>query len=261
MRTIGFVFPFNIMDLGASFKRYFEVVPAVTGELREQAFRIRHQVYCEELNYEPVRADRREVDEYDAQSLHMLMRSIGTGEYVGCTRLILCRRDDPHQRLPFERTCAGTLDKSIVDPQAMRRDRIGEVSRLAVISRYRLRRGEHRSPAPISEESFGAKLGAKLLPRFPYIPVGLYLATLELAAFNGIDHIFVLTEPRLATHFSRLGVRVQHVGGPVQHRGTRVPSMLDVKEILSGLNFIMRPLHKVIAEEVRQGVREQAAIH
>ena len=250
------MFPLNILDLGASFRRYFEVVPALSTELREHAFRIRHEVYCEELKFEPERPDRREVDDYDAQSLHLLMRSITTGEYVGCTRLVLCRGDDPYQRLPFERTCAATLDRSIVDPQRLPRQKIGEVSRLAVISRYRMRKGERKSPAPISTESFGAKLGSKFMPRFPYIPVGLYLATTELAQMRGIERLFVLTEPRLAAHFSRLGVHVQQVGGPVEHRGTRVPSMLDVNEILANLNFIMRPLHKVIAEEVRRGPTE-----
>ena len=256
-----FVFPFNIMDLGASFQRYFEIVPARTPDLREHAFRIRHQVYCEELKYEPARPDRREVDEYDAQSLHLLIRSLKTGDFVGCTRLVLCRPNDPHYPLPFERTCAPTLNKSIVDPQAMPRRKIAEVSRLAVISKFRLRRGEHATAVGINEESFGSTLGEKLMPRFPYIPVSLYLATTELAALHGIDHMFVLTEPRLATHFARLGVKVQQVGGPIEHRGKRVPSMLDVKGILGGLNFIMRPLHKVIAQEVRQGLREQEAVH
>lgn len=251
------MFPFDIANLGASFKRYFEMVPALTAGLREHAYRIRHQVYCEDLQYEPVRPDGRELDEYDAQSLHLLIRSLKTGEYVGCTRLILCRKDDPQQPLPFERTCAATLDRATLDPQKMPRHRIAEVSRLAVIRKYRLRRGEQALPAPLSDESFGAKLGSKLLPRFPYIPVGLYIATTELAALHGIDHMFVLTEPRLAQHFARLGVRVRQVGRPVEHRGLRVPCMLDVQEILGGLNFIMRPLHRVIAQQVRHGVQAQ----
>ena len=248
------MFPFHIRDLGATFKRYFEIVPALTGELREHVYRIRHQVYCEELKYEPVRADGREVDEYDEQALHILIRSIKTGEFIGCTRLIPCREEDPHYPLPFERTCAATLDRSIVDPQSMRRDKIAEVSRLAVISKYRLRRDEHKSAISMNDESFGNEL----LPRFPYIPVSLYLATTELASLLGIQSMFVLTETKLANHFARLGVKISRIGGPVEHRGVRVPSVLDVQGILEGLNFIMRPLHAVIAREVRQGVHKQS---
>jgi N-acyl amino acid synthase of PEP-CTERM/exosortase system len=247
------MFPFDIANLGTSFKRYFQIVPALTGELRDHAFRIRHQVYCEELKYEPLRPDRRETDEYDAHSLHCLIRSVKTGEFVGCTRLVLCRPGDPHYPLPFERTCVQTLDRSILDPQALSRQRIAEVSRLAVVSRFRTRRGEKDSPAPLSDESFGAGIN----PRFPYIPVALYLATTELAALHGIHTMFLLTEPRLARHFAKLGVNIIQIGDEVEHRGTRVPSVVNVHKIIDGLNFIMRPLYEAIAQQVRDGVREQ----
>ena len=240
------------MDLGQSFKRYFEIVPALSEELREQAFRIRHQVYCEELAYEPVRAQGLETDEHDRQSLHCLIRSVTTGVYVGCTRLVLTRSDDPARPLPFEKVCAGSLDRSVIDPQALPRSTIAEVSRLAVIAKYRARSGEIGMAAPLTEASFGSVLR----PRFPYITVGLYLGTLELAALHGVKTIFVLTEPRLARHFARLGVKIERIGAEVEHRGVRMPSMMRVRDIIDGLNFIVRPLYQVIAHEVRQGLRQ-----
>jgi hypothetical protein len=42
-------------------------------------------------------------------------------------------------------------------------------------------------------------------PRFPYITVGLYLRTIELAALHEIETLFMLSERRLARHFARLG--------------------------------------------------------
>jgi len=249
------MFPFDLLNLGQSFKKSFEVVPAVSAALRDEAFRIRHQVYCEELGFEPSRPDGREADEYDAQSLHCLIRSRRSDEFVGCTRLILCRRSDPHYPLPFERTCAASLDRSILDPQAMPRNRIAEVSRLAVIGRYRRRSGEQLLAAPMTDASFGTSTR----PRFPHILVGLYLATTELAALHGIDTMFVLSEPKLAHHFARLGVTITQLGAPVEHRGTRIPSALDVQGILRGLNFVMRPLHKVIAEDIRRATSAQLA--
>jgi N-acyl amino acid synthase of PEP-CTERM/exosortase system len=244
----------EIPNLGRTFRRYFEIVPALTEELRDEAYRIRHQVYCETLHFEPERPDRRERDEYDAHALHCLIRSVRTGEYAGCTRLVLARPGDPLYPLPFERTCAETIDRAIVDPRALPRDRIAEVSRLAVIAAFRRRRGEHRQPAPLSEKS----LAEGRRPRFPHLLVGLYLGTLELARLHGIETMFVLTEPRLAKHFARLGVKIEQIGDPVEHRGKRVPSMMKVRSIIEGLNFIVRPLYKVVAEEVRRAVRDQA---
>jgi hypothetical protein len=45
----------------------------------------------------------------------------------------------------------------------------------------------------------------------------------------------------------------------VEHRGVRVPSVIRVPAILGGLNFLLRPLYKVIAEDVRDGVSAQTA--
>ena len=249
------MFLFELADLGAGFKKYFEVVPALTDELRDHVFRIRHEVYCAELNYEPVRPNQRETDDYDAQSLHCLIRSVQNGEYVGCTRLVLARASDPSAPLPVEKTCERTIDRSIVDPLRLPRHSIAEISRLAVISRYRSRRDEDKSPATITDESFGTKER----PRFPYLTAGLYLATIELARLHNIATLVVLTEPRLARHLRTLGVDIRQIGGAVEHRGTRVPSMMTVAGILDGLNFLVRPLYKVVAEEVRAGIRAQRA--
>lgn len=250
------MFPFDIANLGASFKRYFEIVPALTDELRDQAYRIRHQVYCEELKYEPERPDRRETDEYDPHSLHCLIRSVKTGEFAGCTRLILCRPGDPRYLLPFEKTCAESIDRALLDPQALSRQRIAEVSRLAVIARFRTRRGERHSAVPLTASSYGTDI----MPRFPYIPVALYLATTELAALRGIHTMFLLTEPRLASHFAKLGVNIIQIGDPVEHRGVRIPSVVNVRKIIDGLNFIMRPLYDTVAQQVREGIEEQETL-
>jgi N-acyl amino acid synthase of PEP-CTERM/exosortase system len=249
------MFPFDIMDLGVGFRRLFEIVPALSEGLREEAYRIRHQVYCEELGFEPARADGRETDGYDAQSIHCLIRAVRTGKFVGCTRLVLTRDGNPGAPLPFERTCERSLDRSIVDPGKLQRRRIAEVSRLAIIADYRNRTGEREVQVPMNDESFGDSFR----PRFPYIPVGLYLGTIELARLHGVDTLFVLTEPRLAKHFARLGVDITQIGEPVEHRGTRVPSMMSVSRILDGLNFMVRPLYSEIAKEV-QAAAQPAAV-
>ncbi len=229
-----------------TYQRCFEVVPALSHALRDHAYRIRHRVYCEELGYEPPQSDCRERDEYDSQSLHVLIRSLHTGEFIGCTRIIRTRPRDPCHPLPFEKVCATALDRSIVEPSRLARDTIAEVSRLAVIAPFRRRKGEGRNPLPISDADFGTPAR----PRFPYIPLALYLATVELARLNGIETLFVLTEERLASHFARLGVRILAIGAPVEHRGTRIPSMMHTDAIIGGLKPIFQPLYRAIAADI-----------
>ena len=121
-------------DLGEGFRQLFELIPALDDATLDQVFRIRHDVYCRDLGWEPVRKDGRESDEYDRHSFHCLLRRRGTGEPVGCTRLILARPEDPSYPLPFEDSCEAVLDRSIADPARMPRHTIGEVSRLAVLN-------------------------------------------------------------------------------------------------------------------------------
>lgn len=241
----------ELLNLGSTFKQHFEIIPAFSEALKKEVYRVRHQVYCEDLKFEPERSDGYETDERDSYSLHLLMRSVKTNEFIGCTRLVRPRTDELRHPLPFEIACAETLDKAIVDPAKLPRNTIAEVSRLAVIARYRRRKGEAKSEISISDEDFGTASQ----PRFPYIPIGLYLGTTELARLNGIDTLFVLTEERLASHFGKLGFQLQFIGGPVEHHGERIPSMMSVSRIITNMRPMLRPLYDTIATDIRDALQ------
>ena len=235
----------EIFNLGKAFSQYFEIVPAYSDELKDEVFRIRHQVYCEELKWEAARPNRRETDDYDRHSLHLLIRSLKMGEFMGCTRLVLTRPEAPDYPLPFEKACAATLDRSLVDPAKLQRNAIGEFGRLAVLRRFRNRKGEEASATGLIQS-----FNSLVRPRFPYILAGLYLGTIELARLNGIDTLFILTEMRLVRHLRRLGVQIRTIGGPIEHRGKRFPSMLSASDIIKNLGFIVRPLYRTISQEI-----------
>ena len=237
----------QFLDLRVGFSKYFSAVPATTEALRDECFRIRHEVYCKELQYEPLRPDGRETDTYDAHSVYCLLRANESGRFIGCIRLILPNPQDPATLFPFEKTCAATIERNLVDPLKLDRSKIAEVSRLAVVSAYRRRKGEQDTEGTISQEDFGSPER----PRFPYVPVGLYLGMIAQAQRFGIDTLFVLTEPRLARHLSLLGVHIKRIGGPVEHRGKRVPSMMSVPSIVGGFGPFVRPLFEQIDGEVR----------
>ena len=241
----------EIFNLGKGFQKYFELVPAFTDQLKDEVFRLRHQVYCTDLAFEPERPDKRETDAFDGQSLHLLIRSVQLGVFIGCTRIVLARRDDPHQPLPFERVCSATLDRSIIDPSKLPRGSIAEISRLAVVSRFRKRKGEAQTPMGIQDKNFGTWKQ----PRFPYISAGLFLGLVELARQNGIDTLFMLTEPREVSSLDRLGVKCRIIGGPIEHRGQRVPSMVDPSVVYKNLNFLIRRLYRTTAAEIAKNPR------
>ena len=239
------------LTMSQGYRQFFKVVPALTDELRAENYRLRHEVYCQELHYEPLRPEGLEADDYDEQSLHCLVQSVSTGEFVGCARLILVDVQALQQAsLPFEISCAETLDRSIIDPMALDRSWIAEISRLAVIGSYRRRPGEKHRPISISEDDFGTASR----PRQPYLALAVYLCLIAMARHYGITTLFVLTEPRLASNLTRLGVRVEQIGKAIEHRGTRVPSMLSVSEIIDSMNTVVRTIFEVVSREVQEGI-------
>lgn len=248
----------DTLNLGGGFRQYFEIVPAFSEALKDEVYRIRHQVYCEDLGFESARVNGREMDEHDSCSLHLLIRSIQSGDFIGCTRIVRPNPESPDAPLPFERVCADTLDKKImINLAGSARYSVAEVSRLAVISRYRKRKGESASPVSITDEDFGTVSQ----PRFPYIPIGLYIGTIELARLNGINILFFLTEERLAGHFGKLGVELKRVGEAVEHHGRRVPSMLDITHIAEkNVRTIFQPLYHVVTEDIMKGVRAEGSL-
>ena len=233
-------------NLGDGYKQYFEIAPALDMARINDVFFIRHDVYARELGFEPMREDQQETDEYDYRSKHCLVRSADATRLAGCARLVLTDPADLDAPFPFEVTCKNSLNRRIIDPAKQTRTRIAEVSRLAVMSEFRRRKGEQHGEVTIGEQDFGDR-GQ---PRFPYIPVSLYIGAVAMAKRQGIEILFTLTEPRLAEHFGKLGVNIIPIGGPVEHRGLRVPSMLLVDEVYQGLRLMVRPLWHTINEQI-----------
>lgn len=233
------MFLLEVGNLKENFAKYFSVEAAVNEALRHEVYGVRHAVYCQELGYEPTNSALEEVDQYDEHALQIALRAQATGRIVGCVRLVQTDPADRDRPLPFEVLCADVLDRSVVDPAKVDRQHIVEISRLAVLSDYRKRKGDTAGPMVISDED----LGTKDRPRFPYIPVGLYLGVLAAAELHGVEHLFTLTEARLARHLSALGFRIHLFGKAVEHRGKRLPSVIFRREVMEHLPPFMQPLY------------------
>lgn len=234
--------------IAEGFLTRFEVIPALTDALKDQTFRMRHSVYCEDLGFEAVRPDGHEIDEYDDYATGLLIRHILSGEFIGCARLIR-PRIGALSPLPFELNCAHTLNRELIDADPVPRHQIAEISRLAIISKFRRRKGEAKSPAPLGENDFGSGPTA----RFPYVLLGLYLGIVALGELQGVEKLFFLTEPRLAAHLSKVGFEIQQVGGPIEHRGVRILSMAIVPRVVRGQH--LKPIFHLVRGQVLKAHR------
>lgn len=232
-------------SLKTRFEQQFRLIPALDGPSQAIVHRIRHEVYCRDLGWEPIKQDGMERDALDSRSISCLLMDHLAGEPVGCTRVIFC--NDVSDALPIELSCEQVFDRTIFDPQTVDRATLGEVSRLAVMRNYRQRRGEAETEASVKAEDF---VDRGTQARFPFIPVSLYLGATAVARCIGREHILVLTEPRLATHLSRIGFKAKPIGGAIEHRGTRLPSLIRTSDVEANLRTLIKPLYDVILEGV-----------
>ncbi len=240
----------NIASFSEGYRKFFEVVPATTDQLKWHSYHLRHEVYARELGWEPIRADEIETDSHDGHSLHCLMRAVATHMFVGCARLILPDPANPAAPLPFETNCAEQLDVGIIDPARMDRSRIAEVSRLAVVGQYRRRPGEAGTAFTINDE-----FGIAPRIRLPYLTLGLYLALIAQARWHKVETAFVLAEPALARSIGHLGIHMRAIGGPVEHRGQRIPAMMDIEAVVTEMVPYIRPFFETISAEVNRAMQ------
>jgi len=243
---------------GFLFHRYFHVVAAASGDLRDEVFRIRYDVYCDELRFEdPSRFPaKQESDRFDAHSLHCLLRHRGQNSFAGCVRLVMVDPAAPNEPLPFERLCHERLDSQLVRELVPSRLKIGEISRLAVRSSFRRRKGEDKVPGSVVEER---QRGMSSM-RTPWIALGLYLGAAAMGLIKGLDGVFALMEPRLARRLGTYGIKFTQVGEPVEHRGHRAPFFISRSDLYTGLSPPLRGLLEVIENDLRNSGAERMTI-
>ena len=208
------------------FQRYFDLGLATTPEQREQVYRVRYRVYCEEFNYEPAESfpDQLETDEFDANSSHCLVTHKGTGMPAGCARLVLV---DEESLMPMEKFCSSAIDEKILRSYDGNRDTICEFSRLGVDGAFRRRPGERAS-------RFGEVSAIDCSKReertFSLIAVATILSGLAMSDLLGRPHCFAMMEPFLPRLLRRSGLVVHRAGEEVEYHGQRAPYFFETAE-------------------------------
>ncbi len=227
-------------SLADLFAAHFEVVPAEREDLLEKVFRIRHQVYCEELGFEPHRDNQLERDEFDKHSIHCLLLHKPTQTFVGCVRLVLADNHAPEFGFPFEQVCGRSSHWAFDLAGGAGRKRYGEISRLAITANFRRPRNfvaaaDAARSAPDARDDEAKRL-------FPSIAVGLYLAVAAMGLSKGLDGVFAMMEPRLARQLSHFGIHCEQAGDAVEHRGTRMPYFISRNSLLDNLKLECKTL-------------------
>ncbi|KKO49326.1 hypothetical protein VT06_07400 [Arsukibacterium sp. MJ3] len=204
--------------ISAHFSKYLRPQIANTDPLRHEVYRLRHQVYCEELHFEDVKADYEECDEFDSRSIHCFIRHLNSNALAGTVRLITSAGND--QLLPIEKHCAHAIEDKEFAPWCFPRDSICEISRLAVPENFRKRSVDQFKGAAtgaFNEQDYSASE----LRCFPYISICLYMSAAAMGFHSNRFHGYVMMEPRLARSLRFIGVNFKQLGEPIEYHGKR----------------------------------------
>lgn len=252
----------EVSVIAKHFDQYF--LPIMTGKEEDKlvSYNIRHKVYCEELNFEPLRDDKQETDEFDVQSLPCLIQHKETSNYAGTVRIVCSSSQS--ELLPLEKFCSDSIKEGQIHPKNLPREKICEISRLAVPENFRRRNTDrHKGAATgvINEGTFSEQE----LRCFPFIAVGLYFSAASVVINNGIDHCFVMMEPRLARSMRLVGINFQQIGPVIEYHGKRAPYYIDphkmIRDLKPGFRNLYDHINKaLINQRNKQKVSDLSAI-
>lgn len=229
------------------FSRYLKPEIANSDVLKEQVYKLRHQVYCEELHFEDSNTEQLEYDEFDARAIHCVIRHLSSNLLAGTLRLVCTR--NRNELLPLEKFCAQAITHSELTPNLFPRHQVCEISRLAVPAMFRKRQLDQfvgSATGAINELTFSTHE----LRYFPYIAISLYMSALAICHKNRQRHIFVMMEPRLARSLDFVGIHFAQIGPLVEYHGKRAAYYIDEQSIKVNLNDGYKSLLSVIEAEL-----------
>lgn len=232
------------------FERYFNVEFANTESLKNEVYRVRYRVYCEEFQYEATDhfPEGLEKDEYDDISMHCLITHRTSGLAAGCVRLVPTA-GDPSGLLPMEKHCRESIDQQFIDNLHLERSKECELSRLAVDQNFRRRPGE-------TATRFG-ELSSLDMPinerrTFPLIAVSAFVAAIALTDLSGRNSVFAMMEPFLPRLLKRSGICFVRAGQDTDYHGLRAPYYLDA-QAAETVNDELKPLYHWIRNQLKLG--------
>jgi N-acyl amino acid synthase of PEP-CTERM/exosortase system len=234
-------------NIAEHFTQFLKPEVAITEQLRDEVFKIRHNVYCEELAFEKIKDGGKEQDEFDDQSIFSMIKHKPTGNYTSCVRVV--KSMDESQLLPIEKYCIDAIQNKELHPSCFPRHEIAEISRLAVKSDFRRRKADKFKGSAIGAIS-ESNYSETELRCFPFIAIGLYMAAATMSIETGVKHVYVMMEPRLARSMKFVGINFVQLGEAIDYHGIRAPYYINPTIFMENLSPGFKCLYQSIAKDI-----------
>jgi N-acyl amino acid synthase of PEP-CTERM/exosortase system len=240
-----------------AYTQAFDSAIADSESLRNQAFRLRYEVYCiENQGFEnpDEHPDKLETDHYDCHALQGLLVHRYSGFAVGSVRMVLPVADRWECSMPIQEHCMhptvhhrGTIMGSL------------ETSRFCISRSMRKRICQEDTYRVLSDTDAGMRSPARPVKELidqtrallPYLCVGLVKLPLQVAAENGLEHIFATLDPRLLQLLTQLGICSTRLGDDIDHHGMRSPVDFVPLDIFENTYKNKREVWKIVTDNGR----------
>lgn len=244
-------------NIAEHFTQFLQPQAALTPALQNEVFRIRHNVYCEELAFEDIKEEGLERDEFDPQSVFAMIKHKPSNNFTSCVRLV--KSMSSKQLLPIEKYCIKSITNKELHPSNFKRTEICEISRLAVKADFRRRKADQFQGSAIGaiEETIYSETELRC---FPFIAIGLYMAAANLAIEGGIRHAYVMMEPRLARSMKFVGIHFHQLGEVVEYHGLRAPYYINPQIFMKNLSPGFKSLYDSIARDIRSQLDDEKLV-
>jgi len=126
---------------------------------------------------------------------------------------------------------------------------------LAVKSEFRRRKADQyqgSAQGVISEVNYSETE----LRCFPFIAIGLYMAGATLAIDTGVNHVYVMMEPRLARSMKFVGIKFIQLGDAIDYHGLRAPYYINPNIFLENLSPGFKSLYLSIREDLNSQIKK-----
>lgn len=211
-------------------------------------FSLRYQVYVNEWAFESPdeHPGGLEYDEYDEHSVHFYAQCKEEQRIIGTARIIL------NSELGFPISKHFTVDEPYLNVE---KNRVGEISRLAVSKDYRRR--------AIDRAIFGGgKYDPSHIPRYMdegrdprrhcehELIRGLYMSIYSDSKKRELTHWYAVMAKGLYVILRRWGIIFHQVGSAKEYHGTRAPYLVSIESVEEAL----AKLNPELLEEAQRSV-------
>lgn len=236
----------------------FDSVIAGNDALRNQAFRLRYEVFCiENTGFENPddHPDKLESDKYDSHAVQGLLVHRYSGFAVGSVRMVLPVADQWQCSMPIQDHCMhpsvhhrGTIMNSLETsrfciPRSMRK-------RICQKETYRMH-GDidgadlHLPVRPVQE------MIDRTRTLLPYLCIGLVKLPLQVAVESNREHIVATLDPRLLQRLTQLGICSTRLGEDIEFHGVRSPVLFLPIDIFENTYKNKREVWKIVTDNGR----------